>query len=115
MKPYAERRAWILSYLAPLSPREGVDVLNQDFVIAYCEATGVACGWQFFGAPKCPQLGQDLSAMKNGGYLSRTTAGIGDGLSGQGFPKWVWHYRLSSRYRYILEQQEPEPCQSSPN
>lgn len=93
--PYVDRRAWLLRRIAK-EQHARVDVLNSDFVVDYAEHTGSKAVVQFFGAPRCPQLGADLGRMHREGYVKRATVGIGDGLSGQGFPKWVYSYRLST-------------------
>jgi hypothetical protein len=94
MKP-AERYEWIKEYLqqTPGGGRGTVDVCDRDFVVAYHEATGVAVQWLAYGAPRCPQLGRDLAKMHKDYILKRSRAGI-EGMSGMGFPKWVWIYAL---------------------
>lgn len=85
-----DRRAFILEYLAGHPP--AVDVLDAGFVEAYVGATGVASGEQPFGAPSCPMLGRDLSALWKAGALRRVPVG----LQGRevGFPAWVYSYSL---------------------
>lgn len=106
--PYVDRRTWLLQAIA--NEQGGrVDVLNSDFVVDYAEYTGSKAAVQFFGAPRCPQLGADLGRMHREGYVKRATVGIGDGLSGQGFPKWVYSYRLST-FGQGFTASEPEPA-----
>jgi hypothetical protein len=96
MKP-EERYDWIIAYASrPGSEnyRVHMDILNSDFVWDYIEATEAPHKIQFFGAPKCAQLGRDLSKMYEKKMLRRYTCGVGNGLSGQGFPKWVYVYKL---------------------
>lgn len=90
MKP-SDRHAWIAQYLRGT---KWVDVLHQAFVDAYIQATGAPARTMPYGADKCAQLGRDLSAMEADGVLDRTRSSI-TGLAGQGFPKWVWSYRLA--------------------
>lgn len=71
-----------------------VDVLNKHFVECYVDATGAKEVVQFFGAPKCPQLGRDLGQMYRMGTLKRHATGLAPGDSYMGFPKWVWSYQL---------------------
>lgn len=92
MKPDARHR-WIAGYLKAASYDLSVDILNSDFAYAYVEATGARVAHQPYGAPKCPQLGRDLLAMKKAGELKRSRIGI-QGMAGMGFPTWVWSYRL---------------------
>lgn len=92
MNTWAERKKWLLDYIA--KEASGIDILNSDFVVDYCEANEVKAAAQWFGAPKCKTLGADLGRLFREGYLTRGRVGINDGLSGQGFPKWVYNYRL---------------------
>lgn len=97
MKP-ANRRQWILDYMIREQKRMGtssyhVDVLNGDFVDDYIEATGATYYACFYGAHKCPQLGEDLSKMHREGLLDRYATGISD-LAGMGFPRWVYCYSV---------------------
>lgn len=88
-----DRRKWILSYMQR-GHRRTVNVLYSDFVCDYMEATGAKGTAQFFGAPKCPQLGRDLSAMYSAGILDRDVTGLPVGDAAMGFPKWVYTYRV---------------------
>lgn len=99
MKTPAERRDWILEYLRVRQEACGstpyhVDVLNAYFVDDYVEATGAKAQAMPYGAAKCPMLGADLSALFQEGKLRRSATGIGDGLCHQGFPRWVYTYKL---------------------
>lgn len=98
-----ERQAWILEYLYQKNNMFGrvhqTDILDNSFVTDYAEATNSPVAEQFFGAPKCPQLGKDLSYLYNEGKLNRVAVGIGDGLSSQGFPKWVYSYSTKWLHR----------------
>lgn len=97
MKPN-DRYEWILNYIQKKNKHftyYRVDVLDSYFVWEYIEATNAPHSVQFFGAPKCPQLGKDLSHLYKTGKLERSPTGIGDGMSGQGFPKWVYSYKLA--------------------
>lgn len=89
----AARRAWILSFLAEI-PQWSVNVLDKDFVDAYIAATGAAHEPMPYGAPRCPQLGRDLSALHREGRVERNRVGISG--AEWGFPKWVWDYDLPS-------------------
>jgi len=66
------------------------DVLDSDLVCAYADVTGCEPTVLMVGAPKCPQLGRDLSAMYAAGKLERSVVGLGNGDSSIGFPKWVY-------------------------
>ena len=94
MKPN-ERYQWIVDYLSDNPhPGNSVDVLDRHFVDAYTEACKPrVCLVMPYGANKVPQLGRDLSKMYDMGMLKRYIIGI-DGLAGQGFPRWVYSYRL---------------------
>lgn len=98
MRP-TDRYQWILEYLRKWQEFYGtssysVDILNADFVTDYVEATGTKrYSIMPYGADKCSQLGEDLSAMYRKGLLDRSTVGI-DGMSGMGFPRWVYSYSL---------------------
>lgn len=72
---------------------EGCNVLDRYFVDGYLEATKAPFAAMPYGADKCPQLGRDLSRMYKEGILKRARCGI-EGMSGMGFPKWVWIYKL---------------------
>ena len=93
VKP-ADRHTWIVGYLEAGGERR-VDVLNRYFVDAYVDATRARAYVMPYGADKCPQLGRDLSSLAALGTLSRSRVSI-TGLAGQGFPKWIWSYRLAS-------------------
>ena len=68
-----------------------VDVLNTDFVCDYIEATNARCAIMPYGAPKCSQLGEDLTKMFRQGMLTRSKTGL-EGMAGMGFPRWVYTY-----------------------
>lgn len=96
MRP-TQRKKWL--ELEITKYEVGVDILNSDFVISYINATDEACSMQFFGAPKCATLGRDLAAMFRAAILNRNPVGIPDGLSSQGFPKWVYRYSLNGEFK----------------
>ena len=89
MRPQ-QRYEWIAEYL---KIARLVDILNNDFVCAYIEATNAPAAYQPYGAPKCPQLSRDLQAMTKAYTLKRSRSGI-EGMGGMGFPTWVWVYEL---------------------
>lgn len=91
MKPDARER-WLLSRIAE-EPGGLVDVCNRDFVDDYIEATGASFRAVNYGAHKCPQLGRDLSRMASRRDLRRRRFGI-EGMTGLGFPRWVWSYSV---------------------
>jgi hypothetical protein len=95
MKP-ADRHQWITQYLRDrsLSMAYSVNVCDRYFVDDYIEHTNAKCAVQVYGAPKCPQLGLDLSAMHKAGQLTRVRTGLGD-MHSMGFPSWVWDYKLA--------------------
>lgn len=89
------RRARRWDVLLRLVERERyLDVLNRCAVDEYAEATGAHFDVMPYGANKCPRMGRDLSAMADAGLLNRHASGI-SGLSGMGFPRWVWSYSLA--------------------
>lgn len=85
-----------------------VDVLNNDFVRDYIEAAGANYRETMWGAPKCPQLGKDLSRMATewGARLKRSRTSLGDMGTGLGFPRWVWSYRVSPYWAEYLAKRE---------
>jgi len=70
-----------------------VDILNAEFVEYYIDSTDANFVAMKYGAFKCPQLGKDLADMRVYRMLTRARIGL-PGL-GQGFPKWVYSYRLA--------------------
>ncbi|HEX5426544.1 MAG TPA: hypothetical protein VFW94_23555 [Candidatus Acidoferrales bacterium] len=90
-KPWDARRRWLIAYLR--DHKRG-DVLNANFVDEYLKATGASFYPMSFGAHRCPALGRDLARMYTEGTLARKRIGI-YGLSGKGFPRWVYVYELS--------------------
>lgn len=96
MKP-VNRKIWLESEIS--KHEAGVDILNSDFVFSYINATDEPFSMQFFGAPKCATLGRDLAAMFRAGILNRAPVGIPDGLSSQGFPKWIYRYNLNGEFK----------------
>lgn len=90
-RPKRDRMAWLQDWI---HKHGKADVLNSDLVWEYVEATQAMHNLQMFGAPRCRQLGVDLAALYRQGAADRRAVGIGDGLSSQGFPRWVWSYRL---------------------
>jgi hypothetical protein len=90
LMPERDRWQWLLEWMRC---HGAADVLNADLVWAYVEATGAKHQLLMVGAPRCRQLVADLGSMSRLGYAKRRTTGVGDGLSGQGFPRWVWSYR----------------------
>lgn len=90
-----EREQWILDWMdSNCLVGESVDVLYSRFVWDYVEATNATHSIPMFGAPKCKQLGKDLSNLHRNGLLKRTTTGLSPGDASMGFPKWVYSYRL---------------------
>lgn len=96
MKP-ADRQAFILKYLRARTQSDSspyrVDVLDSSFVWDYIEHTDAKCAVMPYGAPKCPQLGRDLSALFDSNKLRRSSTGL-EGMAGMGFPRWVYSYYL---------------------
>lgn len=72
-----QRMEWLLAWMQKYG---SADVLNRDLVDEYLSVTGANFKIVFFGAPKCPQLGRDLSRMARLGYAKRRTTGKGWGL-----------------------------------
>jgi hypothetical protein len=97
MKP-AERYNWIEEWMRGGRPGcENVDVLDSDFVCEYADATGAEARIEHVGAPRCAQLGRDLSALFAAERLSRTPVGLSAGDASMGFPKWVYTYSLIAK------------------
>lgn len=97
MKPL-ERQQWIEAWMSEGIPGRGiVNVLDSDFVCAYADATSAPVEFQHIGAPKCKQLGRDLSAMFDAGKLTRDATGLAAGDAAMGFPKWVYTYELKAQ------------------
>lgn len=88
MKP-ADRHAWIREWI---QKNGGVDVLNNDFVSAYVEATGASFEALGFGADRCRQLGRDLSVLFQQKSLQRSRVGLTAHYTGM--PNWVYVYEL---------------------
>lgn len=86
-----DRYNWILKYYEEFSNNGWLDILNRDFVDNYVVSTNAKYSVMIYGANKCPQLGLDLANMVKLGMIKRNRLGI-DGMSGMGFPKWVWAY-----------------------
>lgn len=98
----SKRCDWILVELAGLHEHASVDVLDQAFVDDYLDATGAVHSVMMYGAHKCPSLGRDLSSMALKGFLNRGRVGL-PGMSGEGFPSWVYSYRLTEQGRREAE------------
>lgn len=81
---------WLLQKARDL---RGIDVLNAALVDAYLDEFKPAFRATYWGAHKCRQLGQDLAAMAELGYLHRHRVGLSGGAWQPGFPTWVWSYR----------------------
>lgn len=94
MKSKNERLLWLQEWLRA---NHQADVLNSDLVFDYVEATQAKSVIKMIGAPKCKQLGIDLSTLFKTGIATRNTTGISDGFCHQGFPRWVWSYRLKQK------------------
>lgn len=78
-----------------------LDVLNRAAVDDYVEATGASVLVMPYGADKCARMGRDLAAMHKAKLLVRHASGL-QGMSGMGFPRWVWSYRLTDAGRQQL-------------
>lgn len=92
----ARRREWIVEHLTKMTSNgfgSAVDVLDDQFVTAYIAVTGATHQVMAFGAPRCPPLGRDLTAMHRLGLLARFRVGIRG--AERGFPRWVWVYELT--------------------
>lgn len=101
-KRYEERRDFILNWLKN-DVSGGCDVLNTDFVNDYLVFTGAGAYLQPYGAHKCPMLGRDLARMFKEYKLSRCRIGV-RGMAGMSFPRWVYSYTISPRYKLLLEE-----------
>lgn len=87
-----ERQDWIMAYVR--KNKLPVSVLDQAFVDAYVEATGVSYVPTNYGSNKCPRLYGDLAALTDEYRLKRTKTGI-KGMAGMGFPNSVYTYTLA--------------------
>lgn len=97
MKP-EERLNWLLINMLN---EPCVDVLNQEFVDKYINATNATFKPTLWGAHKCQQLGIDLRNAANQGLLSVSRIGLGGGAWQPGFPKWVNTYQLTDEGREV--------------
>jgi hypothetical protein len=88
-----DRLSWLTSWFM-VHQELPFDVLNDEFVNAYIEATSADYKIFKYGAPQCKQLGRDLGYMQKQGILTRSIIGLFPGDSSMGFPKWVYVYRL---------------------
>lgn len=91
--PIADQASRQETLIKLLKQHVHVDVLNQEAVDAYVRETGAPVVIMPFGANKCAQFGRDLSRMHSEGLLKRYAAGL-TGMSGMGFPRWVYSYQL---------------------
>ena len=89
-----KRFDWIEDWLRTKQSGTEVDVLDLDFVVAYIDAHNAGFLPKHIGAPKCPQLGRDLSWMCRLDRLSRVATGLSPGDASMGFPRWVYTYSL---------------------
>jgi hypothetical protein len=112
MKPESVRLRWILRYLRErsydsMSSTNGgpmvkarrsyqVSTLDAYFVDDYIEYTEAPFKGMILGAHRCDQLAADLKKLHDRGDLKRWACGVGGGMSGQGFPKWIWSYYLTN-------------------
>ena len=87
-----DKEQFIIRYL---EKEKFVDVLNQDFMVAFAMKFDCRVFRQTIGAPRVPLAGKTLSAMFKKGLLSRFTCGIDGYAGGVGFPKWVYSYSLA--------------------
>lgn len=85
-----DKQEWVIEYLR--EHKEGVDILNQDFVDKYIEKFNPKYAVQPYGANTCKQLNRLLSDMYHCNMLNRWVVGL-SGI-GMGFPKWVYVYTL---------------------
>lgn len=92
-----DRYAWLKAWLSKGGRQSFADILDADLVRAYVAATGVSASETGIGAPRCPQLGRDLSAMFAGGVVRRSRVGLPAGDASMGFPKWVFSYYLAPK------------------
>ncbi|RMN21099.1 hypothetical protein ALQ64_02816 [Pseudomonas cannabina] len=88
------RYEWLKLWFTKNEQRKFGDVLDADLVYAYIEATGCEAKVLNIGAPRCAQLGRDLSAMFADGVLERSRVGMPAGDASMGFPKWIYSYYL---------------------
>lgn len=111
MSPESVRLRWILRYLRERSYTATVttagkppqvmrrsyyaDTLCADFVDDYIRYTDAPWKCMILGANRCDQLAADLRKLWLRGDLGRYAAGC-SGMTGMGFPKWIWSYYLTN-------------------
>lgn len=83
-----------IQYIFEYLEKEGcVDVLDQEFIDGFIEATGCKFIPYFWGAHTCRYAGKVLSELYHKGKLNRGVIGLGGNWM-PGFPKWVYCYTL---------------------
>jgi hypothetical protein len=91
-----EKEKWIINYLINNSIGF-VDILDEDFVMAFIDKFGAKCVDNVIGAPKCKELSNLLSQMYRNNKLNRFAHGVRSGLCQDGkFPKWVYSYTIKT-------------------
>lgn len=81
-----------------------IDVLNKAAVAKYIQHTGAAHRTMPYGANQCRMMGRDMAEMEREGLFERSRIGIGNGFCYQGFPRWVWVYKLTDLGRDRLNE-----------
>ena len=89
---FIKKAQWIRARI--IKENGHIDMLNRDFVDDYAEEFKVSRVWKIIGANGCRDLQTMLGKLYQKNYLYRDSVGITGGLAGNGFPTWVWSYRL---------------------
>jgi hypothetical protein len=87
-----DRLNWITEQL--IKKNEPVSILDYEFVMNYWAETNVKCSRMKYGAPKCKILSLDLSLLFKQGVLKRSLCILPAGSMNEGFPNWIYMYKL---------------------
>lgn len=69
------------------------DILSENFVRGYIDHTDAPFEERIIGAPYCQTLARDLKYLFSKNVMTRSRVGV---YHGQGFPKWVYRYRMDN-------------------
>jgi len=86
-----DKETFVIEYL---KKNQFVDVLDQEFMLAFANRFNCKARRMSLGAPRVPLAGKTLSAMFKKGLLTRSISGLDAYAGGIGFPKWVYTYSL---------------------
>ncbi len=80
---------WILEWLRK---HRGVDVLDTEFHDEFSKKFNVKQKFKMWGAAPCPTAMRYLKKLYDKKCVTRARVGIS---AGEGFPSWVWDYRIN--------------------